>query len=109
MVKWAPTPPAWPGSLGIVFAGLGSGQGGFQNSTQNIILEFGTREDLPMRIAMMNTGIALMNAVGPLFGGLIAHSLGFTAVFSISAVMLAISFATVLFTVKEPRSRGLFH
>ena len=96
-------------TLGIVFAGLGSGQGGFQNSTQNIILEFGTREDLPMRIAMMNTGIALMNAMGPLFGGLIAHSLGFTAVFSISAVMLAISFATVLFTVKEPRSRGLFH
>lgn len=96
-------------TLGIVFAGLGSGQGGFQNSTQNIILEFGTREDLPMRIAMMNTGIALMNAVGPLFGGLIAHALGFTAVFSISALMLAISFATVLFTVKEPRSRGLFH
>lgn len=96
-------------TLGIVFAGLGSGQGGFQNSTQNIILEFGTREDLPMRIAMMNTGIALMNAMGPLFGGLIAHSLGFTAVFSISAVMLAISFATVLFTVKEPRARGLFH
>ena len=96
-------------TLAVGFAGLGSGQGGFQNSTQNIILEFGTREDLPMRIAMMNTGIALMNAVGPLCGGLIAHSLGFTAVFSISAVMLAISFGTVLFTVKEPRSRGLFH
>ena len=96
-------------TLAIVFAGLGSGQGGFQNSTQNIILEFGTREDLPMRIAMMNTGIAFMNALGPLLGGLIAHSLGFTAVFSISALMLAISFGTVLFTVKEPRSRGLFH
>lgn len=96
-------------TLAIVFAGLGAGQGGFQNSTQNIILEFGTRQDLPMRIAMMNTGIASMNAVGPLMGGVIAHTLGFTAVFSVSALMLAISFATVLFTVKEPRSRGLFH
>lgn len=96
-------------TLAIVFAGLGAGQGGFQNSTQNIILEFGTREDLPMRIAMMNTGIASMNAVGPLMGGLIAHTFGFTAVFSISAMMLAISFGMVFFTVKEPRARGLFH
>lgn len=96
-------------TLAIVFAGLGAGQGGFQNSTQNIILEFGTREDLPMRIAMMNTGIASMNAVGPLMGGIIAHTMGFTAVFSISATMLAIAFGTVLFTVKEPRARGLFH
>jgi MFS family permease len=96
-------------TLAIVFAGLGAGQGGFQNSTQNIILEFGTREDLPMRIAMMNTGISTMNAVGPLMGGVIAHTMGFTAVFSISAVMLAISFGMVFFTVKEPRSRGLFH
>ncbi len=96
-------------TLAIVFAGLGAGQGGFQNATQNIILEFGTRQDLPMRIAMMNTGISSMNAVGPLMGGVIAHAFGFTAVFSISALMLAISFATVLFTVKEPRARGLFH
>jgi MFS family permease len=95
--------------LVIVFAGLGAGQGGFQNSTSNIILEFGTREDLPMRIAMMNTGVASMNALGPLLGGLIAHTLGFTAVFSASALMLTISFSIVLFAVAEPRARGLFH
>jgi predicted MFS family arabinose efflux permease len=95
--------------LAAVFAGLGAGQGGFQNSTNNIILEFGTREDLPMRIAMMNTAVSFMNALGPLVGGLVAHLLGFTAVFTLSALMLAISFATVTFGVKEPRSRGLFH
>jgi predicted MFS family arabinose efflux permease len=62
-----------------------------------------------MRIAMMNTGVASMNALGPLLGGLIAHTLGFTAVFSASALMLTISFSIVLFAVAEPRARGLFH
>lgn len=96
-------------ALGAVFAGLGAGQGGFQNSTNNIILEFGTREDLPMRIAMMNTSIATMNAVGPLLGGFIAHFFSFNVVFVVSAAMLTMSFATVALAVKEPRSRGLFH
>ncbi len=96
-------------ALAAVFAGLGAGQGGFQNSTNNIILEFGTREDLPMRIAMMNTAISAMNAVGPLLGGLIAHFFSFYAVFYLSAAMLAVAFGTVLFAVKEPRARGLFH
>ena len=96
-------------SLAAVFAGLGAGQGGFQNSTNNIILEFGTREDLPMRIAMMNTAVSAMNAVGPLLGGLIAHFFSFYAVFFLSAAMLALSFGTVLFAVKEPSARGLFH
>ncbi len=95
-------------TLAAVFAGLGAGQGGFQNSTQNMILEFGTREDLPMRIAMMNTAVSFMNALGPLLGGLIAHLFSFFAVFWASAVMLVVSFSMVFFFVKEPRSRNLF-
>ncbi|MDR3499332.1 MAG: MFS transporter [Parvibaculum sp.] len=95
-------------ALAAVFAGLGAGQGGFQNSTQNMILEFGTREDLPMRIAMMNTAISFMNALGPLLGGFIAHSFNFTAVFWISALTLATSFAIVLAFVEEPRARNIF-
>jgi MFS family permease len=95
-------------ALAAVFAGLGAGQGGFQNSTQNMILEFGTREDLPMRIAMMNTAISFMNALGPLIGGSIAHAFSFTAVFWISALTLAASFTIVLVFVEEPRARNLF-
>jgi predicted MFS family arabinose efflux permease len=56
----------------------------------------------------MNTAISFMNALGPLLGGLIAHSFSFFAVFWVSALMLATSFATVLFFVKEPRARNLF-
>ncbi len=97
----------WP--LVAVFAGLGAGQAGFQNSTQNMILEFGVREDLAMRIAIMNTATSAMMAVGPLLGGLIAHGTSFIAVFSISSLMLSAAFALVLFTVSEPRQRDLFH
>jgi MFS family permease len=95
-------------ALSVVFAGLGAGQGGFQNSTQNMILEFGTREELPMRIAMLNTATSFMNALGPLIGGFIAHTTSFLAVFWVSALMLAISLATIL-SVREPRLRDIFH
>ena len=97
----------WP--LVAAFAGLGAGQAGFQNSTQNMILEFGAREDLAMRIAILNTATSSMMAVGPLLGGLIADSSSFVAVFSISTLMLSAAFALVLFAVGEPRKRGLFH
>ncbi|HUD51707.1 MFS transporter [Parvibaculum sp.] len=96
----------WP--LVVVFAGLGAGQAGFQNSTQNMILEFGVREDLAMRIAIMNTATSAMMALGPLLGGFIAHGSSFTVVFSVSAATLALAFGLVLFFVKEPRQRGLF-
>ena len=90
--------------LALVFAGLGAGQGGFQNSNQNIILEFGARDDLPMRIAILNTATSLMMAMGPLMGGLIARGLSFTALFSFSIVVLAGAVITMFF-VDEPRKR----
>jgi len=96
----------WP--LVVVFAGLGAGQAGFQNSTQNMILEFGVREDLAMRIAIMNTATSAMNALGPLLGGVIAHGSSFIAVFVISTITLALSFGLVFAFIKEPRHRGLF-
>lgn len=90
--------------LALVFAGLGAGQGGFQNSNQNIIVEFGARDDLPMRIAVLNTATSLMMAVGPLMGGLIARGLSFSALFSFSIVVLAGAVITMFF-VDEPRKR----
>jgi MFS family permease len=92
-------------SLALVFAGLGAGQGGFQNSNQNIIVEFGARDDLPMRIAVLNTATSLMQAMGPLLGGLIARGVSFTALFSLSIAVLAASVITMFF-VDEPRKRG---
>ncbi len=90
--------------LALVFAGLGAGQGGFQNSNQNIIVEFGARDDLPMRIAVLNTATSLMMAMGPLLGGFIARGISFTALFSLSIAVLAAAVIMMVF-VDEPRKR----
>lgn len=92
--------------LTIVFAGLGAGQGGFMNSNQNIIVEFGARDDLPMRIALLNTATSLMQAMGPLLGGVIAHELSFTALFSLAIAVLAAA-VIIMFFVDEPRKRRI--
>jgi MFS family permease len=57
--------------LAVVFAGLGSGMGGFQSGGQNMVLEFDNTQDLPMRIAISNGANSIMFAVGPLMGGLL--------------------------------------
>jgi MFS family permease len=91
--------------LALVFAGLGAGQGGFLNATQILVLEFGPRHDLPMRIAVLNAVTALMGAIGPLAGGLMAAHLSYRAVFWFSAMLQAVAVATMALGVDEPRRR----
>ena len=93
-------------ALSLVFAGLGAGQGGFQNCTQNITLEFGARDDLPMRIGILNTAISFMSGLGPLLGGLIVHGVSFEWVFGLSIICLALAIALIFWKVDEPRHRG---
>ena len=76
------------------------------NSNQNIIVEFGARDDLPMRIAVLNTATSLMQALGPILGGLIAHGASFTALFGLSIAVLAGAVVTMFF-VDEPRKRRI--
>ena len=95
----------WP--LAIAFAGLGAGQGGFQNSNQNIIVEFGARDDLPMRIAVLNTATSLMHAAGPLLGGVVAYAISFDALFALSIAVLLAALLTMTFLVDEPRKRKM--
>ncbi|MGZ6006820.1 MAG: MFS transporter, partial [Rhizomicrobium sp.] len=70
--------PMW---LFIAFFGLGAGNSGYQMSAQNIVFEFGHRDDMAMRLAFSNTAESIMSAAGPLIGGVIAASLGYHAVF----------------------------
>jgi len=91
--------------LALVFAGLGAGQGGYINSSQIIILEFGRREDLPMRIALLNGLSSLMNTVGLAVGGFAAHSLSLEAVFWFAIAAKTGAVLTILFRVDEPRRR----
>lgn len=89
----------------LVFAGLGAGQGGFQNAYQILILELGPRIDLPMRFAVLNALTSLMGAIGPLAGGLLAERFSYQAVFWVSIALQIVAVATMQLCVDEPRRR----
>ncbi len=98
-------------SVVFCFVGIGAGYAGFLIAAQNMVLEFGVREDLPMRIAMVNSAQSLVQVVGVIAGGYLAQSLGFEEVF-IAALLAKLAAAWLLWSrVDEPRrrSRGLPH
>lgn len=89
-----------------VFAAIGAAFQGFQNASMNLTLEFGQREDLPVRIATANTASEFAGALGPLAGGFIAASFGYEAVFAVSVAFLLTGGLMVTFRVAEPRGRN---
>jgi len=90
----------------VVFIGVGAAVQGFQNSSQNLTLEFGNRADLPTRLAVANTASELAGTIGPLVGGLLAASLGYEWVFCVSVAFLIVGGAVVYRHVPEPRFSG---
>jgi MFS family permease len=91
----------------IAFFGLGAAQSGFLMSSQTMVLEFGARDDIPMRLALVTTAQGAMNAIGPLAGGLIAATLGYQPLFAVSIGFLAVALVVILTLVEEPRFRRL--
>ena len=90
----------------LVFVGIGAAVQGFQNSSQNLTLEFGDRDNLPVRIAIANTASEVAGTIGPLLGGVLAAMLGFEAVFAASITFLVIGGIVVRIYVPEPRLRN---
>ena len=89
----------------VVFAALGAGIGGFQMSSQNLVLEFGSRRNLPMRIAVANTASDLVAALGSILGGLLTLLVSLPVVFWTAIAFQAAAFVIVLLFVDEPRLR----
>jgi MFS family permease len=87
------------------FFGLGAAQSGFMMSSQTMVLEFGAREDMAMRLALASTAQGAMSAAGPLAGGLLAGALGYSVLFGVSIGFLAVALLILLFLVEEPRFR----
>jgi len=87
----------------VVFFGLGAANSGYQMSAQNIVFEFGHRDDMAMRLALSNTAESVMSSIGPLAGGVIAATLGYHAVFAVSIVCQTIALVLLLALVQEPR------
>lgn len=113
----APTLAASHGGIGtllgvrtwifIAFFGLGAAQSGFLMSSQTMVLEFGTRDDMPMRLALTSTAQGIMNAIGPLIGGVVAAVLGYQVLFSLSIACLAAALIIFVALIEEPRFRNL--
>lgn len=92
-------------ALSVVMAGLGAGQGGFMMSSQNMVLEFGSRENLPLRIAVANSASELVGAVAPLAGGLLAAGFSYPVVFWTAIAFQLAAVGWVAVAVAEPRAR----
>ncbi len=89
----------------VSFLGLGAAQSGFMMSSQTMVLEFGLRDDVPMRLALSQTAQGAMNAVGPLAGGLIALLAGYVPLLIVSIGFEAAALMLLVFLVEEPRYR----
>lgn len=92
----------------LAFFGFGSAQAGYLMGSQTIVLEFGERRDLPMRIALSATAENVAATVGPLAGGVIADLLGYNFVLGVSLVVFFMALTLLAFSVGEPRdTRGV--
>jgi MFS family permease len=91
----------------LAFFGLGAAQSGYMMAAQTMILEFGKRDDLPMRIAVSATAESITATLGPLLGGQLADMLGYDTVFGISIWVLVAALVVLVLLVKEPRKARL--
>ena len=93
-----------PWAVFLAFFGLGAAQSGYMMAAQTMILEFGSRAEMPMRIAISSTAEGIMASLGPLAGGFIADHYGFNVVFGASIGFLVVGLLILLTVVKEPRT-----
>ncbi len=91
--------------LSLVFMCIGAGMGGFQLSSQNLVLEFGSRPNLPLRIAVANTASELVGGIGPILGGVLAVTVSYVPLFWIAIACQMAALALMLLFVREPRNR----
>lgn len=89
----------------IAFAGLGAGSSAYMISSQTIVLEFGLRDDVAMRVAISSMVEGAITAVGPLIGGLLAGAVGYSWVFWLTVAFECAALAIVWLFVREPRWR----
>ena len=96
-----------PTAIFAAFAGLGASLSGYMMAAQTMILEFGDRDDLPMRIAVSATAESITATLGPLIGGVVAEAFGYKVVFGASVGFLVAALAILLLFVSEPRRARL--
>lgn len=95
-----------PAAIFGAFAVLGASLSGYMMAANTMILEFGDRDDLPMRIAVSATAESITATAGPLVGGVVAELYGYNVVFMASLGFLVSAFVILVLAVRDPRRRA---
>ena len=90
----------------VFFVLMGSAYGGFGQSAQNMVLEFGRPADIPIRLAASGSAANLVGAVGPFVGGVMVALTGYAAMFVTTTLLQAAALVIILVAVPEPRHLG---
>ncbi len=95
------------GILGVLifFIMIGTAVGGFNQARQNMVMELGAEEDIPLRVAVSDMAVSTIGTVGPLAGGLIAAFTGYAAIFEFCVVAQLIGLIILIGWIPEPRVR----
>ena len=88
----------------IAFAGLGAAGAGYR-MTDALILEFGARDDVAMRLGISATIEGIIASAGPLAAGLLATLTGFPPVLALAMGLYFAAFGLLVLGVREPRRR----
>lgn len=83
---------------------LGFGGSGWMLAGTTMVLELGTTQDIPMRLAFVTTAEGAIAAIGPIGAGLMVAAFGFTPLFVMVLAALLCALAIIVFSVKEPRN-----
>ncbi|MEX0603531.1 MAG: MFS transporter [Marinobacter sp.] len=89
--------------MALFFALMGLSRGGFVQSGQNLILEFGRVENVPLRLAASSAAVSLIAAIGPVLGGVILAFSSYQSLFITCMVLQGLALSMLIFTVPEPR------
>lgn len=87
----------------VAFVALGGASSGYLMSSLLIVLEFGPREELPMRLAISTTVEGALATLSPLAGGAIMALAGYSAVFCISLAFSAMALSLTVLRFRDPR------
>lgn len=93
-----------PGIIAF-FIVMGIPSGGFNQSGQNMVLEFGDTEDIPIRLAASGSVVNFVGAIGPLLGGLIVWAFSYPALFIVTIALQLVGLLILVRWVPEPRRR----
>ena len=86
------------------FVLLGVGGAGWMLASTTMVLEFGSSEDTPMRLAFVTTVEGAIAAIGPVLAGLLVAAQGFMPLFAIVLTALAVALAMLTMKVRDPRN-----